>query len=195
LLALGAIVQLIGIASGSWSLARIGFPVAVIGLALRFGRPPLTTAVLSVWLLPLPQSVLSLLGRLGLDTHIAGLATGLLNALGAQLNLVGSAIRTPEAQLDLLPRDGGWLLMYVLAGLGWYSAARSGLTLRAAATRAARWAVCGIPLQVIAVLLAVGALALGWPKLARGWLDQGAWIATAVVGLALEEFRHSRDRG
>jgi hypothetical protein len=194
LMALGAVVQLIGIASGSWSIARLGLPIAVVGLALHFGRPPLTTAALSVWLLPLPHGVLSLLGRLGLETHVAGLATGILNTLGAQLSVVGSAIRTPEALLNLVPRDGGWLLMYVLAGLGWYSAARSGLTLRAAAARAARWAACGIPLQVIAMLLAVGALALGWPRLGREWLSQGAWIATAVVGLALEEFRHRRDR-
>ena len=194
LLALGAVVQIIGIASGSWSAARIGLPIAVIGLALRFGWPPLTTAALSVWLLPLPQGVLSLVSPLGLHTHIARLATGLLNALGAQLTMVGPTIRTPVAQLDLLSRDGGWLLMYVLAGLGWYSAARSGLSLRAAAARAARWAACGIPLQAIALLLAVSALALGWPKLGRGWLDQGAWIATAVVGLAFVEFRQRRDR-
>ena len=84
--------------------------------------------------------------------------------------------------------------MYVLAGLGWYSAARSGLSLRAAAARAARWAACGIPLQAIAMLLAVGALALGWPKLGRGWLNQGTWIATAVIGLALVEIRQRRDR-
>ena len=82
--------------------------------------------------------------------------------------------------------------MYVLAGLGWYSAARSSLSFPAALSRATLWAVWGIPLQALAILGAAAVLWLGDAKLARAWLEHGAWLVTAVVGLAIAERRHRR---
>lgn len=189
LIALGALLEVLGIAGGSWAVARLGLPLAVCGLALRFGRPPLTTAALSLWALPLPGTVASLLKPLSIHRHLADLATGLLTPLGAPLTVVGRAIHTPDGILDVTSRPG-WVLVYILAGLGWYSAARSGLSLPGALARAALWAVWAIPLQALAILGAAGVLWLGEAKLARAWLGHGAGLVTAAVGLAIAERRH-----
>ncbi len=118
------------------------------GLALRFGRPPLTTAVLSLWALPLPGTVLLLLKPLSIHRHLVDLATGLLTSLGASLSVVGAAIHAPDGLLPVTHRSG-WVLVYVLAGLGWYSAVRASPSFRAALARAALWAVWAIPLKAL----------------------------------------------
>ena len=130
-----------------------------------------------------------LLRPLSIHGQLAELATGLLTSLGAPLSVVGRAIHAPVGLLPVTHRPG-WVLVYVLAGLGWYSAARSRLSIRGAVARAALWAAWAIPLQALAILGAASVLWLGDAKLARGWLDQGAWLVTAAVGLAVAERRH-----
>jgi hypothetical protein len=58
-LALGVALEFLGIAAGSWSIARLGLPIGVLGLARLLGAPGLRVAMLSVWLIPIPFFLIS----------------------------------------------------------------------------------------------------------------------------------------
>ena len=50
----------LGILVDAWSIARLGLPLAVIGAARTTGWPALLVALMSLWLVPLPNSILAL---------------------------------------------------------------------------------------------------------------------------------------
>jgi hypothetical protein len=57
LLLFGLISQLFGIAAGSWSIARWGLPLAVLGVSLIVGRPTPSFLVLAFGVIPIPDFV------------------------------------------------------------------------------------------------------------------------------------------
>jgi len=50
-------------------------------------------------------------------------------------------------------------------------------------------ALAAVPLQILAVLVAVLLLLAGTPDTANLWLDHGAWLLTAILGLVWIETR------
>jgi hypothetical protein len=44
-----------------------------------------------------------------------------------------------------------------------------------------------LPMQTLALVLAVGLLAVGWPQAAAAWLHSGLWLVVAAAGFAWAE--------
>lgn len=165
-------------ASGSARFGRFGIPLAVVGLALWIGRPSPARAALAAWWIPMPHVV---------QTRVFGLLSPLAERLAAGLaEVTGGAPLYAARELlpgidavRLGPLDTGLQLVWLLAGLGWYAAVRGGGTARAAAGRALRLGLLGIPLQLLALALAAALAHVASAALARSWLD-----LVAPIGLA-----------
>ena len=57
LLLLGVALEIIGLVGYSWSVARFGLPVAILGIACWTGTMSLTVACLAFWMIPIPDVI------------------------------------------------------------------------------------------------------------------------------------------
>lgn len=181
-LAAGVALAFVAVGGGMPRLGRPAIPLAVVGLARLLGRPSPARALLALWIVPVPTVLTRAAPQLqiALGELVERWAGGLrLERAGDHVSLVAA-----QGALPLLPSDGGIPLAALLAGLAWYGAARRGGSLAQAAGQALRWAPWALPIQVLALALAVGLLQIGQPAAARAWLDHGVWALVAAVGLA-----------
>jgi hypothetical protein len=185
-IALGVGMEWIGLASEASSIARLGLPVAALGLARFTGRPAVATAALLFFAIPVPDSLVLLVSP--------ALQSATVEALGALLRRAGASVQSdglawigPGKRIVLDPAEGAATLALALAALGWYSALRGGRGLARAALRAALLAALAVPLQIAVMGITGALLAADLGSLASFWLHQGAWIAVALVGLLLVE--------
>jgi hypothetical protein len=156
LLALGLGLEIVGIAGGTWSLARVGLPLAICGLAARFGLPPAPVAALAFFAVPLPDSVAGIFA----EPVAAALARGSA-ALVPGVEATGPLLRAPGGArtLDLGAHAGLLVLAHELAAVGWYRAVERGAGLREAVRRAA-WATLLAPLLALVAAFAAALLML-----------------------------------
>ncbi len=183
----GVALQILGIAGGAWSVARLGLPVAFCGLALATGRPSLPAAALSLWIVPPPTAATSLVSS-WLEAPLARFAAGVWSALGAGLTASGPLLRTPSgAELGI--DEGGLRLAVLLAGMGWYAGVRARAGSAGLLRRALVFGLWAIPGQAVAVLGAAGLLLLGQPALGRHALQSGLPLVAFVLALAWIETR------
>jgi len=189
---LGLLVQLVGVASGSWSIARLGLPVALCGMAALLGRPSLPVAALAFWTVPIPN-MLVVAASPWLETAAARFATGVAALFGVSIDASGPLLHYADQRLEFTDYDGGVLLAVLLAGLGWYAAVRAGAAgprgLLTALGRALRWGALVVLLQPAVAVVAVVLLAAGAPKAGARWLETGYWIVVAICGFAWIEGR------
>lgn len=188
-IAIGVALEMLGIATRSWSIARLGLPVAALGLARWMGRPPGVSMALLFFAIPLPDSVVSLPSP-ALEAALARAAAAILRVPGASVEAIGLSLVAPAGRIDLLPVDGGASLAVALGALGWYSAARVGAGVGLAVLRAALACLLAMPLQLLALLVTGVLLAVGLRDAGELWLRQGAWIALGGLGLLWLQ-RHS----
>jgi hypothetical protein len=188
LVGVGLLLELIGAAGGSWSIARFGIPAGVLGLALWAGSPSPRVAALSLWAVPIP-TFFFVQTTPWAESAYAGLAAGLLDGLGFQVRASGPVVRGDHGILRLDDPHSGLHLASLLAQLAWFAALREGRSLRWALGRMAIAAVVALPLQALAVLGAVLLLLAGGPKLGSLWLYHGLWAVVAVSGVAWIEWR------
>jgi hypothetical protein len=182
LLLAGLLAEVVGIAGGSWSIARAGFPVSVVGLALWTGEPRPMTAALALWVVPIPSTLFGFTTP-EVESALARIGAAMGALLGADLQASGPLIRNGPRSLELDPLHSGLHLAWIGAELAWYAAVRKGLPVKAAIARAVAVSLAMLPLQVIAVLFAVALLVSGAPDLASIWLDHGVWLTAAIAGL------------
>ncbi len=182
-LALGLALVLAGLAGEASFLARLGLPLAALGLGLLRGGPPPLLLALAFWLVPLPNSLLGLASP-DLEAALGRLVAATLALPGLPVRCEGLTLVGPAgAHLDLRAENGGLLLAHCLAGVGALAAALSGAGWRSAARAAGLGAALALPLQPLAVLGAAGLVAAREPELARLWLSSaspllasGAWL-------------------
>ena len=75
--------------------------------------------------------------------------------------------------------------MAFLSGVGWIYALRTWRSLGRALVTAAVWGLAGLPVQALAVVIAL-ALAIGdKPGVARAWLSWGVFLFCTVLALAV----------
>lgn len=185
LVAAGVGLLLVGIAGDAWSLARFSLPVAGLGLALVLTRPPPLVACLLFGLVPIPATF-EVQVTPWLESRLADLVVGVLSTFGVGISASGPMLRAGERSFELQPYDTGFLLLPVLAQLGWFTAARDDRSFGVAVARAVQGALLTAPFQTLAVLLAAGGFAAGAPLgLLRAWLSFGVWIVAGLGGLAL----------
>jgi hypothetical protein len=192
-IALGISLELIGLATGSASVARIGLPVAALGLARFSGRPAVATAALLVFAVPLPDTLV-LLASPALQSATVEAVGALLVRAGAPLQADGLAWIGPGKRIVLAPAEGAASLALALATLGWYAGLRAGTGAAGAARRAALLVPLAIPLQIFVMLVAGTLLAADLGDAARFFLRQGGWLALAGIGLLWIECAAARPR-
>lgn len=188
LIALGIALELVGLATTTSLIARIGLPLAVLGFSGLFGRPDLRIALLAFGLVPIPDSVKSVASP-DLESLIALAAVRVWSGFGVALEAAGPLLRSGGGRLELAPGDSGLVTAVLLAEYGWYSAARKGGDLGACLATAVRWAVAGVVVQPVLVLASTGILALGWPGLGRFGLSHGVSIGLAVLVIRIHFVR------
>jgi hypothetical protein len=193
-LVVGVLIELAAIRADAIRMARPGLALAIIGLCRAFGLASAPASALALWLVPVPSMILALASP-DLEIAWARLALPPLGWLGAQLSLDGARVLGPAGVLELRPSDGGLTLLALLSGLGWYASLRAGCEAPAAARRALLWGAGAIPLQALATLLALAALAGRSPELARLLLDSVVWGAVALLAVAWIELGPTRRRG
>jgi hypothetical protein len=187
-IALGLALEILGLLSDTGSLARLGLPPVVIGVAVLAGRPPPTAAALSLWMVP-PPTALLVEGSPWLESWLAALASLPFRALGFAVEAAGPVLRTPSARFEFTAFHTGIPLAILLAELGWYAGLRAGATLPGLVRRAIACAALAPGLQLLGAGLVVALLVAGHPKAARLWLDAGLALAVGAVGLAWVESR------
>lgn len=187
----GVVIELVAIRADAVRMARPGLALAAIGLCRAFGLASVPASLLALWLVPVPSLILA---RPSPDLEMAWARLMLepLGWLGAQLGMDGARVVAPGGVLELRPSDGGLPLLALLSGLGWYAAVRAGCGVPAAARRALVWGAGAIPLQALAMWLALAALAGRSPELSRLLLDSVVWGVTAAVAVARIELRRRR---
>ncbi len=181
LLALGLALELLGIAAASWSVARLGLPLGIVGLARARGFPPLRSALLGFFLVPVPTSLVALPSP-ELESALAAFAGAVVRGVGGEVRPVGPLFTGTQGRLELSAFDAGIPLAATLAALGWYSAVRRGARVSGALASAVRTSLWAVLIQPCAIAVAVGLFALGLPTLARSGLSYAPWLcATAFV--------------
>jgi len=179
-------VELFCLAGNTTRLARPAFPLAIFGLCRAFGLARGRTAMLAIWLVPVPWMWLKLTSP-GLEQAWLQLAAGLVTGLGAELEVEHTLVRGVAGALSVHAEDSGIRLAVLLSGLGWYAGLRCGDAIAGCARRALLWAALGLPAQALGTLLAVAVLATGHAAAAGALLDPGLWIAVAGLGVARSE--------
>lgn len=179
----GVALELLGVVTGSWSLARLGLPLAALGVARLRGHPPVAVMGLAFLAVPIPDSLVELPSP-ALESGSARVAGRLMDLVGVSVDVVGFSLIGEQGRVDLKPSDGGIHLGACLAALGWYSIARRRGSLGMAAARAALCGLLALPVQIVGVVLAGILASRGAEDDARLWLTYGVWLSAGVLGLA-----------
>jgi hypothetical protein len=169
LLAFAASLEVFGIVGGIAALARASVAVALVAMAQLVGRPPLSTALLSLWLVPIPVSLLEPV-RGPIEHAVAAFVAAVAGLASPGIVAVGPIVRAGGVSFEIDTREAGLHLAHLLALLGWYGAARRGGEPRTAAWSAAKAALLVLPLQPLFLVLAAIALVIGGPGAARALL-------------------------
>lgn len=186
----GLLLATFAATSGVTRWGRFGLPAAVVGLAMWLGTPPVARALVAAWWIPFPHffqtAVFQPLSRLAERWASDGQAwTG-----GAPLYAAQEMLPAIDA-VPIGPADLGLQSCWLLAGVAWYAGATRGCGGGQTAARALRAGFLGIPIQGLALALAVPMTLLGSAELARGFLD--LVVPLVAVG-ALSWLVRDRDR-
>lgn len=170
LAALAGVAGALLAAADAARFGRLALPLAVVGLALRTGKPSLGLALGSVWLVPLPHALLR-----AASPELEGAW------LEVARQILGDGARALAPSLR--PEDSGLALAWWLAGAGYLRATTNGARILAALRRAIASALAAFPLQVAAIL-AASAMATangGSLRTAEIWLHAIAPVALPVA--------------
>ncbi|MDJ0788378.1 MAG: hypothetical protein QNK05_16345 [Myxococcota bacterium] len=164
--------------------ARPAVALAMAGAAIGIGHPRGWKIGLAFWTVPMPTLAASLaspqLERLYLKAAEL-LATPLGHTFLVTQPKTGiTRLEVAAGSMDFVAADGGLYVATLLAGLGFYTALREGLEPSAVLRRMATFVVWALPLQIVAVGIAVAVLIAGWPEAARLGLSVGPWLLATI---------------
>lgn len=187
----GLLLGLLGIAVDSASIARIGLPVAAVGMAFWTGVPRPATAALSFWLVPIPTALL-LAAPPSVESGLVQIAVVVLRPLVGEIQVAGPLMTIGAEQLQLGSGQNGLHVAVMLAQIGWYAAIRLDTPLARGALRAGLATLLAPPLQLIGVGVGIVLLATLGAQAAQVWLTYGVALAVAVLGFAWVEWQAVR---
>ena len=179
----GLVLELIGIALHTWTIAWLGFPVGVLGLSLWLGAPSWRVAVLAFGLVAVPDSLRGTFTPAAESTLLAG-ACSVWRAVGVDFSCTGPVARLGARHLELGYDDVGFTLAPVLAQLGWLLAVCEGASTSRALGRAALFAAATALLAPLSIVVALGVLAISAEPIARAFLSPGPWLVCVAFALA-----------
>jgi hypothetical protein len=173
------VLEVIGLVGGSWSIARFGLPIAILGIARWTGAMSLSVAALAFWMIPIPDFIIGLTTP-NLESALLKAVVAVAQPIGIYVNAVGPVASTAVHKFEMHPYDTGIRIAFMLSAFGWFVAAIRGARPIQLAAKAACFAVLAIPVQFIAVLIALLLLSAGWPNAADAWLLHGVGVTVAV---------------
>jgi hypothetical protein len=183
LLFLSVALEFVGIVGNSWSIARFGLPIAILGIARWTGMMSVAVAALAFWMIPIPDFILSFAAP-NLESALLEAAATIASVVGIPVDAVGPVASTAAHHLEMQPHDTGIRIAFVLSEFGWFAAVLRGARPIRLAANAGYFALLTIPVQFFAVLFALALLSAGWPSAADLWLLHGVWL-TAALGSAI----------
>ncbi len=180
----GVLLELVGIATATSLIARIGLPLAVLGFSALSGRPDIRIAILTLGLVPIPDSVKTAASPT-IEILIANGAARFWSLVGVPIEAAGPLLSSGAARLEISPGDSGLVTLVLLAEFGWYAAVRHGRDTAQALASSMRWALFAGVVQPGLVIACVGSLALGLPGPGRFVLSHGVPIGLAALVLLI----------
>jgi hypothetical protein len=193
LIALGLAAVLLAFFTGIVRYGRAGAALAAIGLCRRFALASGRSQVLLAFAVPVPGAVLR-----NTDPEVNGflleLVAGALALTGLTFEVTGTDARLGEHVLSLGRPDTGIPLMPLFAGLSWYAGCRLRRPAWRAAALACGAALLALPVQAVAIGLALLGVAAGGAALSREALTHAPWIAITAASIASTELRARRGR-
>jgi len=175
-LAAAAAIEVIAFGGGVDRAARVSIPLGIIGYLRFTGAAAVAPASLAFFIVPVPHALVAIAP---LEAVWRAFAESLLGPAGGSL------------QLDAW--DSGIRLVALFAGLGWYFDARSGGSWRGALRRGVQLAMLGLPVQLAAVIVAVGLARAGLANEARALLTHGIWMLCAAITVGAFELGRRRE--
>jgi hypothetical protein len=181
-IAAGLLLELTGLAARTFTVAWLGFPVAVLGMALWLGSPSWRVAVLAFGLVPPPVS-LQLTFSPTLETALLSAACAVWRSVGLAVSCSGPEAQLGAHRLGLGAEHVGWILVPVFVQLGWFVAICAESSTGRALRTALAFGVAALVVQPLAIVIALGLLAVSTPVVAGGWLSHGVWLLGAACVL------------
>ena len=190
LLALGLLLALLGQASASATLSRVGAVLAVLGMGRHLGQLDLALAPLLFLAIPLPAFVTNLTTP-WLETAYVSVAEPVFRFLGAETRAFGSVLEIAGQRVELFPEDGGARLAVIGAAFGLFRAlghradapgpdtAPARRPVRTHLWAALRGGLLGGAGQLPCVCVACAIAWFGSGAAAALWLGTGAWLSVA----------------
>ena len=177
------VLQMIGILADSWTLARLGVPIACLGMAQILGYPQPRSVLLIFFAVPLPTSIMSLTTPWLESSYVWPTAELFNQGFGAELSTSGPLFLWSGNFFELGAPDGGWITSLVLVQLVWFL----GLVLAWSLSRTIMLCAIAIllvwPLQWLGVLLALAIGITFSPGLAASWMRWGFHLAIVLSTL------------
>ncbi|MEM9176211.1 MAG: hypothetical protein AAGC67_13375 [Myxococcota bacterium] len=180
------VLQGLAIGGDVLRLARTGVVIAFAVVLWASGRVGPRSAVLALFLLPVPSLVARALSP-GLETAM-GTAAGALPWLAFDATLHRLAFEADGGRLPVVALDGGLALCVGMAAVGWARAILTGRDLVSGIRGATLWAFMGLPCQgaCLALLASLFSLGVLGPEAARVGLDHAgvaALVLATILGL------------
>ncbi len=191
LLAAGLFVELLGVASASWGIARLGLPIAALGISLRLGAPSFLVVLTVFGAIPLPSFVQHAASP-EVETAIGGALAALFAGVGVAIESRGALLFSQDLRLEMLASDSGLITAAALFLGGWFTGLGPSLDLVRLLRRATLAAALVLAIHPALLVVAATLLVAGSPDAARTLLTHGASIAVAMWML-LAAFRPSGD--
>jgi hypothetical protein len=191
LIALGLAAALLAGFTGMLRYGRVGAALAAIGVCRRFALASPRSQALLLFAVPLPDALMR-----RFDPQVASflleLAAGAAGLAGLTFAVDGTDVGFGDQVLSLERPDSGIALMPLLAGLAWYAGCRLRRPPWRAAATACGAVLLALPVQAVAIGLALLCLSLGEATLARHALTHAPWVAIAAALIAATEVRARR---
>ena len=190
----GAIaLELLGLASGTALLVRIGLALAIIAIGMAYRTERIGLYFLALGLIPVPGGI-TILTSPALETAWGEIGVGVWGWLGYAFRPGGPLIESGGEVLELQAPDSGIVTAFVLAEVAFARSLVKGFGLWRGAAEVFAWTLAALPVQILLVVLAVGTLALGEPRVGRIALTQGPWIVCALGFISWQLYRMGRPR-
>ena len=187
LVAFSLVIEMVAATGAMIEIARPMFSVAVIGLILATGVAPLRTAMLALWIVPVPNFLSSVMGGDVLARNFFAAMAELLSYLGRDLQVTRQSLVAGDQELYIVAVYAGLSLFVLLAGLGWYRALKLGLRPLATLRCLLLHMLCGVPIQIAAIALGLVAFALGAGIASDVFLETAPWVVSTVAVVYLGE--------
>ena len=180
---MGLTLEIVGILAETWTVARLGGPIGLIGMAMRLGNPSPRLLTLLFFAVPIPTFVMQLTSPQLESFYASVVSHGLAEGLGLAVTSSGPLIIAPSQSLELTAPDAGWQTAYLLVAGLWTLTLVRGWSISRGILLGVALLLTVPPLQMGAVGVAGLLLISGLPDWGTAWLRWGFYLTLFVLAL------------